>query len=59
MATVLTTALTLGAGYAFIYMPALQDKVEQDEQAIATFKAETTESTARAKALRAQLVAAN
>lgn len=57
VATVLTTALTLGAGYAFIYMPALQTEVEQDERAIATLKAETIEATARAKALRAQLAA--
>ena len=57
MATVLTTALTLGAGYAFIYMPALQDEVEQDERAIASLTVETTESTARAKALHAQLAA--
>lgn len=57
VATVLTTALTLGAGYAVIYMPELQTEVEQDERAIATFKTETSESTTRAKALRAQLAA--
>uniref|UniRef100_B0SYP9 Ankyrin n=1 Tax=Caulobacter sp. (strain K31) TaxID=366602 RepID=B0SYP9_CAUSK len=56
-ATVLTTALTLGAGYAFIYIPALATEVEEDERAIATFKAETAEFTARAVALRGQLAA--
>jgi hypothetical protein len=38
-------------------MPALQDVVEQDEAAIAALKAEVTEFTARAKALRVQLAA--
>jgi hypothetical protein len=55
VSTVITTALTLGAGYAFIFIPALASKVEEDERAIASFKAETAEFTARAAALRGQL----
>lgn len=59
VATALSVALTLGAGGGVItaYMPALQDVVEQDEAAIAALKAEVTEFTARAKALRVQLAA--
>ncbi len=55
VATVLSAALTLGAGYYVIYIPALATKVEEDERAIALFKAETAEFTARATALRGQL----
>ena len=59
VATVLSVALTLGAGGNVItaYMPLLADIVEQDEAAIAALKAESTEFTARAKALRVQLAA--
>ncbi|WP_029913705.1 ankyrin repeat domain-containing protein [Caulobacter sp. UNC358MFTsu5.1] len=59
VATVLSVALTLGAGGNTItaFMPLLADVVEQDEAAIAALKAESTEFTARAKALRVQLAA--
>lgn len=57
VSTVVTTALTLGAGYAFIYMPALATKVEEDERAIASFKSEAAEFTARAATLRGQYAA--
>ena len=54
VASVLMTAVTLGAGYTVMYSPNLQTDVERDEQAIATLKTEIDEMTARAAALRTQ-----
>jgi len=57
LASVLTTAATLGAGYYVTWGPIMKTKVEQDELALATLKTEIDESTARAAALRGQIAA--
>lgn len=56
VATVLTTAVTLGAGYWVVYFPNLESKLEEDQRALDALKAEAAETTARAAALRTKIV---
>jgi hypothetical protein len=45
-------AIAAGGGVYYIYSPVVSGKLEQDQYALATLKAEATESTARAAAIR-------